>query len=273
MAVTPINLSVTNITATSVRLGWELAPLIVLIRSLFGAGEQGAIYIPQPIVLGAQALFQDAAGTVPVTADGDPDGLMIDQSPNSNNAAQSVSAQRPSYRSVSGLQYLQFDGTDDALDTSLRLSAPYSYAVAITIPAGASNMYGFGGGYFVNAVEGSGVARNASGNYAVQARRDSLSSNYSGRLADDEPYIVVIQIAADGTITIDDETGQTVTSTALNNLVMGTSFALGRPEDNTAMVRDFQGKIHGALAVKGLLTATEVSDIRSYLASLSGVTL
>ena len=247
--------------------------LRAIITSLFSSNEQGSIYIPMPIVLGAQALFQDAAGTVPVTADGDPDGLMIDQSPNSNNAAQSVSAQRPSYRSVSGLQYLQFDGTDDTLGTSLRLSAPYSYAVAITMPARASAMYGFGGGYFVNAVEGSGVARNASGNYVVQARRDSLSSNYSGRLADDEPYIVVIQIAADGTITIDDETGQTVTSTALNSLVMGTSFALGRPEDHTNTVADLRGKIHGALAVNRLLTATEVSDIRAYVGELAGVTL
>ena len=66
----PVNLSASDIRATSVRLGWELTPLIVLIRSLFGAGEQGALYTPMPIVFGEQALFQDAAGTTPVTADG-----------------------------------------------------------------------------------------------------------------------------------------------------------------------------------------------------------
>jgi len=54
--------------------------LKALITSLFSAGEQGAFYIPRPVVNGTQALFQDAAGTVAVTADGDPDGLMIDQS-------------------------------------------------------------------------------------------------------------------------------------------------------------------------------------------------
>ena len=79
MAVTPINLSVTNITPTSARFGW-VNPLQALISALFGAGEQGAIYIPNPRVLGAQALFQDSAGTVPVTADGDPFGLILDQS-------------------------------------------------------------------------------------------------------------------------------------------------------------------------------------------------
>ena len=38
--------------------------------ALFSNGEQGAFYIPKPIVLGTQSLFQDAAGTTPVTADG-----------------------------------------------------------------------------------------------------------------------------------------------------------------------------------------------------------
>ena len=51
-----------------------------LITSLFSAGEQGAFYIPRPVVNGVQSLFQDAAGTTPVTADGDPVGLMLDQS-------------------------------------------------------------------------------------------------------------------------------------------------------------------------------------------------
>jgi len=68
--------------------------LRAIITSLFNSNEQGAIYIPKPIVNGAQALFQDSAGTVPVTADGDPVGLMIDQSGNTNPATQSVSADR-----------------------------------------------------------------------------------------------------------------------------------------------------------------------------------
>src|SRR5690554_2780824 len=58
----------------------ETDPLRALIAKLFGNGEQGAMYIPQPQVLGQQVLFQDAAGTTPVTADGDPVGLMLDVS-------------------------------------------------------------------------------------------------------------------------------------------------------------------------------------------------
>jgi len=44
--------------------------------SLFANGEQGAWYDPSDLT----TLYQDAAGTTPVTADGDPVGLMLDKS-------------------------------------------------------------------------------------------------------------------------------------------------------------------------------------------------
>jgi hypothetical protein len=94
-------------------------PLAALIRQLFSAGEQGAFYIPRPIVNGAQALFQDAAGTVAVTAGGDPVGKMMDQSPNSNNASQSVSADRPVYELGSVRESLAFNGNNSGLDAGV----------------------------------------------------------------------------------------------------------------------------------------------------------
>ena len=135
MPVTPINLAVTNITPTSARFGWELTPLIVLIRSLFGAGEQGAFYIPKPVVNGAQALFQDAAGTVAVTADGDPVGRMLDQSGNGNHAIQTVSGSRPVYRTDGTLHWLEGDGVDDVLDTVVfaRLDGTVSLTCGVSV--------------------------------------------------------------------------------------------------------------------------------------------
>ena len=121
MAVTPVDLSVTNITATSVRLNWvAVDALQALINSLFGAGEQGAIYIPMPIVLGTQALFQDSAGTVPVTADGDPIGLMQDKSGNNNHASQAVSSERMLHKETNSLLQDQVD--DNVTITGLNLT-------------------------------------------------------------------------------------------------------------------------------------------------------
>ncbi|TDR34341.1 sialate O-acetylesterase [Aquamicrobium defluvii] len=50
----------------------------------FANGEQGAWYDPSDLT----TLFQDAAGTVPVTADGDPVGLMLDKSGRGHHATQ-----------------------------------------------------------------------------------------------------------------------------------------------------------------------------------------
>jgi hypothetical protein len=84
-------------------LGWTPA-------ALFAQGEQGMWYEPKP-----EYLFQDAAGTVPVTADGDPVGYMQDLSGNGNHATQSTSAARPVFPGV------EFDGVDDHLLTDLRV--------------------------------------------------------------------------------------------------------------------------------------------------------
>jgi hypothetical protein len=80
---------------------------------LFTNNEQGAWYDPSDLT----ALFQDSAGTTPVTADGDPVGLMLDKSGNGNHASQSVAAARPIYRTDGTLHWLQFDGVDDYLVT------------------------------------------------------------------------------------------------------------------------------------------------------------
>ena len=78
---------------------------------LFANSEQGAWYDPSDI----STLFQDAAGTTPVTADGDPVGRMLDKSANGNHASQTVSGSRPVYRTDGVLHWLEFDGVDDTL--------------------------------------------------------------------------------------------------------------------------------------------------------------
>lgn len=54
----------------------QLALLRGDMRGLFYGGEQGAWYDPSDMA----TLFQDAEGTIPVTASGDPVGLMLDKS-------------------------------------------------------------------------------------------------------------------------------------------------------------------------------------------------
>ena len=62
---------------TAIRLGRTLNPALdVLIKALFTSGEQGFAYDPNDLT----TLYQDAAGAIPVTAAGQPVGLMLDKS-------------------------------------------------------------------------------------------------------------------------------------------------------------------------------------------------
>jgi len=81
--------------------------------TMFAAGEQGLWLDPGDIA----TLFQDDAGTIPVTADGQTVGRILDKSGNSNHAIQATAASRPTYRTSGVLSWLEFDGTDDFLLT------------------------------------------------------------------------------------------------------------------------------------------------------------
>jgi len=60
-------------------------------KHLFSAGEQGVWYDPSDL----STLFQDSAGTTPVTAVEQPVGLVLDKSGRGNHASQSTAAKRP----------------------------------------------------------------------------------------------------------------------------------------------------------------------------------
>lgn len=96
---------------------------------LFLNGEQGSWYDPSDL----STLFQDSAGTTPVTTDGDPVGLMLDKSGNDNHAVQSVAASRPTYRTDGTLHWLAFDGVDDYFDTGLEHQENWSAYISINL--------------------------------------------------------------------------------------------------------------------------------------------
>lgn len=103
-------------TPSATIIGSSSKNLTQLIKSLFGLGEQGFAYDPNDL----STMWQDAAGTIPVTAAGQPVGLMKDKSGRNNHAYQTASASRPILQrnATTGVYYLAFDGTDDFLQTN-----------------------------------------------------------------------------------------------------------------------------------------------------------
>jgi len=83
--------------------------------NLFASGEQGAWYDPSDF----STMFQDSAGTTPVTAVGQTVGKILDKSGRNNHATQATSASRPVLRQdANSKYYLEFDGVDDSLETA-----------------------------------------------------------------------------------------------------------------------------------------------------------
>jgi hypothetical protein len=83
--------------------------------TLFASGEQGAWYDPSDF----STLFQDTAGTVPVTAVGQSVARINDKSGRGNHATQATTAARPLLeQDAGGRYYLKGDGVDDFMSTS-----------------------------------------------------------------------------------------------------------------------------------------------------------
>ncbi|EAP7013664.1 hypothetical protein EJV31_24965 [Salmonella enterica] len=97
-------------------IGGNTPTLDQQIQKLFANGEQGFAYDPNDL----STMWQDANGTIPVTAAGQPVGLIHDKSGRNNHAYQTTSASRPILRqnAVTGANYLEFDGSDDFLQTN-----------------------------------------------------------------------------------------------------------------------------------------------------------
>lgn len=97
---------------------WSGAAPVWSPRVLFVNGEQGWCFDPCDL----SNLYEDAAGTAPVTAIGQPVGLMLDFSGNGNHRTQITATARPT-RGANGL--LHYDGVDDRMASGLSLEEAY----------------------------------------------------------------------------------------------------------------------------------------------------
>ena len=267
------------------------APLEALIFALFGASEQGAFYIPRPIVNGTQALFQDSAGTVPVTADGDPVGKMLDQSGNGNHAIQTVSGSRPVYRTDGTLHWLQGNGTNSFMlisgsRTSLSFMTDGTGATVQMMfsgdwPATDGGLL-FGTSYYSGTYNGINtfvaIQSGAVCRYRHVNPSDSKGNTpeLDNATAANEPTIFEFrQSSANG----NDWSAVTQNGVVSSNASLVTETTdkdlriFGIPERFTTgtIVQGPETKFHGGIIVSKRIS--DMSDSRDYLAALAGVTL
>lgn len=77
-------------------------------------------------------LFQDAAMTIPVTADGNPVGAILDRSGNGHRFLQATAAKKPVYRTDGILHWIESDGVDDIMIGTHRFGLATNPALTVT---------------------------------------------------------------------------------------------------------------------------------------------
>ena len=260
-------------------LGSSSKNLSQLIKSLFSLGEQGFAYDPNDLT----TLYQDAAGTIPVTAAGQPVGLMKDKSGCNNHASQTVSASRPILQrnATTGAYYLAFDGADDFLQTNnidftatdkvslfagVRKLSDATTAMLVELSIG-----GQAGNFYISAPH---AANNR--NYALYSRGSLLHSSAALAPAN---YLSPISnvINAKASISEDSQVlridgkqvAQSTTDQGTGNYGNYPLY-IGRRAGTTL---PFNGHLYGLIGIGRLTTDSETIALEKAIAKNTGVTL
>ena len=237
----------------------EFSPL-----ELFSGSKQGVWYDPSD----KSTLFQDVAGTVPVTKDGDPVALMKDKSGNGNHATQTVSSKRAIYKTDGILHWLRPDGVDDEFEFngSYLIDSEYHVTFANTfVDNGADNILigglvgGTGGNLHFGYLDEL-ILRHAHWSrdldYTLQEFEFTTPKIFSATLDS-----VGKSICINGITTASD----TDPSKLNNNNDTYTLFGL---RSN----KHFGGKFFGALITNNTLTTSDFKRVTEHLATKAGVT-
>ena len=164
MIKTPLSIALGGAfwTPGAVQIGSSSKNLSQLIKSLFSLGEQGFAYDPNNL----NTLYQDAAGTIPVTAAGQPVGLMLDKSKelsagiNIFNIA-AVTYQGTAYRTGDVFTIKGADGI-----ASVRVPVEFGKYVELDFEVISSN--GATSGLYLSPAPGSSLYFRAAGRFTIK---------------------------------------------------------------------------------------------------------
>lgn len=229
--------------------------------SLFKGGAQGVWYDPSDL----STLFQDAEGTIPVTADGDPVGLMLDKSGNDNPATQSISTSRPTYRTDGVLHWMEFDGVDDHMRVSnyrLPLQGDWDLCIGhrlkVVPTTGENGLFSqyvlFGRGRLILRMGTTGEPATSDLFFGGVASDPALPITTSPDVASARREESLFTYASGGGIS----TLGSVDDIADTGIIIGSSTGVGG---------FYRGKIFGAVVRSGVFTATEKQKCNNYIGS------
>ena len=237
------------------------------IADLFASSEQGAWYGPSDI----DTLFQDSAGTTPVTASGQPVGKMLDKSGNGNHAVQATASKRPTYTEGGGLSWLAFDGVDDEMEApnaAFNLTGDLTMGFAISADSTLKSEYLCGG------VDDDGHLLLFSAGDELRYLPISAGSAEvrTGQVPESNALVLTSWDRSTGDFAVTLDSAETTESKLAADVVAPsqgfTLIAAGHPGGG-----NFNGRIYGVILRGSLNSESEKVLVKTYLASLQGRTL
>ncbi|WP_288076896.1 hypothetical protein [Pseudomonas sp.] len=275
-----ITRSITRPVTSPIARGINAAFAVWNPRALFALGEQGVYYDPNDL----STLFQDIAGTTPVTAAGQPVGLMLDKSGYGNHAFQSTAASRPILRqnTTTGAYYLETDGVDDWMSTAaIDFAGALEFSLftgvrkvsdsetGIILESG-TNANSQPGAFYLGAPVGAGISEYGN---QVNLGENGTAQRITGYPA---PHSAVISLLASTTahpsrlFTINGTTYTADTVLGAAGLATPRPLYLFR---RAGAVLPFGGHFYGLIVVGRLSTNAETRNVARMLAQRAGVTL
>jgi len=256
--------------------------LTQVIKSIFAVGGQGFAYDPNDLT----TLYQDAAGTIPVTAAGQPVGLMKDKSGRNNHASQTVSASRPILQrnATTGAYYLAFDGADDFLQTS---NIDFTGTDEMSLFAGLNRT---GNATIGTVLETGYNYANPTGGFGIQCPTQAggstlnLSTSAGGSVVYTGSVISPDMLVYSGFIDLSKTTAIEQVNFKVNGVLVNTdrvslagnaNFAnvpvyIGR---RSGTLYPFNGHLYSLIAIARLTTGSETIALEKAIAKNTGVTL
>jgi hypothetical protein len=230
------------------------------IGGLFANGEQGAWYDPSDF----STLYQDSAGTTPVTAVGQPVGKMLDKSGRGNHATQPTAINRPVIQiDGNGKHYLAFNGTNSWMSTGnfglVQPTVMHIGLLASSVTTFVVDGLTLNSGSVIPALESSGNTTRLYGGsgdaYSAQALTLSI------------PHIITTtQNGNNSFVRLDKVEGTHYTGAGMTSAMGGLTIGVGG--NGTSLF--FNGNIY-SLIVRGALSSNaQISSAETYANSKTG---